>query len=191
MNNKSVPFITNMNATQILASLSLDLAQLTPELSKAASYVLENPNAVGVSSIREIADAANVKPNTFVRLAQSAGFEGYEGFRTPFRDEIRNGVVNFPDRARWLQSIGKRGKLGGLYRDMVSSAISNIEETFAGIDEQQLSAAAKTIWKSRQTFSLGVGVNSANAQNFTYLASTGMVNFHAIPKPGSTADRYI
>ena len=30
-----------------------------------------------------------------------------------------------------------------------------------------------------------MGVNSSNAQNFTYLASTGMVQFHAIPKPGS------
>jgi DNA-binding MurR/RpiR family transcriptional regulator len=34
---------------------------------------------------------------------------------------------------------------------------------------------------------LGVGVNNANARNFTYLASTGMTQFHAIPRPGSTA----
>ena len=34
---------------------------------------------------------------------------------------------------------------------------------------------------------LAVGVNHTNAQNFTYLASTGMVGFHAIPKAGSTA----
>jgi DNA-binding MurR/RpiR family transcriptional regulator len=28
-------------------------------------------------------------------------------------------------------------------------------------------------------------VNNANARNFTYLASTGMMQFHSIPKPGS------
>jgi DNA-binding MurR/RpiR family transcriptional regulator len=28
---------------------------------------------------------------------------------------------------------------------------------------------------------------NANARNFTYLASTGMTDFHAIPRPGSTA----
>jgi len=148
--------------------------------------VLENPNDVGVSSIREIAEAADVKPNTFVRLARSVGFEGYEGFREPFRDEIRRGVINFQDRARWLQSLGRTGKLGKLYQNMVSSTIGNIEETFAGLDEQELSAAAKTIWDSRQTFVLGVGVNSSNAQNFSYLAGTGMSQFHAIPRPGST-----
>ena len=31
-----------------------------------------------------------------------------------------------------------------------------------------------------------MGVNNANARNFTYLASTGMVQFHAIPRAGST-----
>ena len=33
---------------------------------------------------------------------------------------------------------------------------------------------------------LGVGVNNSVARNFTYLASTGMTEFHAIPRPGST-----
>ena len=77
--------------------------------------------------------------------------------------------------------------MGALYADMVASALRNIEETFAGIPADELQAAARMIWDSRQVFTLGVGVNSANAQNFTYLASTGMVQFHAIPRMGSTA----
>jgi DNA-binding MurR/RpiR family transcriptional regulator len=36
--------------------------------------VLENPNDVGVSSMREIAEPRNVKPNTFVRMARTVGF---------------------------------------------------------------------------------------------------------------------
>jgi DNA-binding MurR/RpiR family transcriptional regulator len=187
MNRTNVPNELGTDTTQILALLSAELDQLTPELRKAACYVLDNPNDVSVSSIREIAEAAAVKPNTFVRLARSAGFDGYEDFRTPFRDEIRRGGVSFPDRARWLQSLEHSGKLGSLYHDMVSAAISNIEDTFAGIDLGRLQAAARAIWESRQTFTLGVGVNRANAQNFTYLASTGMVQFHAIPRLGSTA----
>ena len=34
---------------------------------------------------------------------------------------------------------------------------------------------------------LGVGVNGANARNFSYLASTGMSGFQAIPRRGSAA----
>ncbi|MGB7270318.1 MAG: MurR/RpiR family transcriptional regulator [Albidovulum sp.] len=180
-----------MNGTnvshQVLERLTEEWDTLTPEAQKAARYVLENPNDVGVSTVREIAEAANVKPNTFVRMARQVGFEGYEDFRAPFREAIRKGAVSFPDRARWLQDIRKSGDLGGLYADMVEGAIRNLEETFAGIDAEALKSAAEAIWASRQVFTLGVGVHNANARNFTYLASTGMVQFHAIPRPGSTA----
>jgi DNA-binding MurR/RpiR family transcriptional regulator len=177
---------TNVSSI-VLDRLTEEWDALTPEAQKAARYVLENPTDVGVSTVREIAEAANVKPNTFVRMARQVGFDGYEDFRAPFRDAIRRGTVSFPDRARWLQDIGKSGELGGLYADMVGAAIRNIEETFGGISEEALKAAATDIWNSRQIYTLGVGVNNSNARNFTYLASTGMKQFHAIPRPGSTA----
>lgn len=180
-----------MNDTDVSLSVLHRLTEewdvLTPEAQKAARYVLENPNDVGVSTVREIAEAANVKPNTFVRMARQVGFEGYEDFRAPFREAIRKGAVSFPDRARWLQDIRKSGDLGGLYADMAEAAIRNIEESFAATSAEAMKAAAEAIWASRQVFTLGVGVNNANARNFTYLASTGMTQFHAIPRPGSTA----
>ena len=177
---------TNVSLS-ILERLSDDWDALTPEAQKAARYVLENPQDVGVSTVREIAEAAQVKPNTFVRMARQMGYEGYEDFRAPFREAIRQGGVSFPDRARWLQDIRKSGGLGGLYADMMEAALSNIEQSFATITAEQLQSAAEAIWGSRQVFTLGVGVNNAIARNFTYLASTGMSDFHAIPRPGSTA----
>ena len=179
-----------MNGTSVSPTILQRLAQvlpdLTPEARKAATYVLENPRDVGVSTVREIAQAANVKPNTVVRMARQVGFDGYEDFRTPFRDAIRRGAADFPDRARWLQDIRKSGDLGGLYADMVQDALRNIEETFAAISTDDLKAAAEAIWAARRVFTLGVGVNNSVARNFTYLASTGMTEFHAIPRPGST-----
>jgi len=123
---------------------------------------------------------------TNVSNARQVGFEGYEDFRAPFREAIRMGAADFPDRARWLQDISKSGDLGGLYADMVQAVLRNIEDTFAGISVDDLKGAAEVIWSSRNIFTLGVGVNNSNARNFTYLASTGMVQFHAIPRPGST-----
>ena len=179
-----------MNGTnvseRVLEELVARWESLTPEAQKAAKYVLEHPQDVGISTVREIAKAASVKPNTVVRMARQIGYDGYEEFREPFRAEIRKGRISFPDRARWLQSLKQGGGMAGLYSEMVQSAIANLESTFAQIDPRRLEAAAETIWRSRQTFTLGVGVNHANAANFTYLAGTGMVQFHTIPKPGST-----
>lgn len=176
---------TNVSS-QVLDRLASELPDLTPEARKAAIYVLENPHDVGVSTVREIAEAARVKPNTFVRMARQIGFDGYDEFRVPFREAIRQGAAGFTDRARWLQDVRKSGDLGGLYADIVQSALHNIEETFAGISIDQLVAAATAIWDSRNVYTLGVGVNNSHARNFTYLASTGMVQFHALPRAGST-----
>lgn len=171
----------------VLERLREEWDSLTPEARKAARYVMENPREIGVSTVREIAKAARVKPNTLVRMARQLGFEGFENFRAPFREAIRRGAAGFTDRARWLQDIAKRGELGALYADMVGGAIRNLEETFARIDAEDLKAAAEAIWAARQVFVLGVGVNNANARNFAYLASTGMTDFNAIPRAGSTA----
>ena len=187
MNDTPVPILEIDSTEAVLARLTAEWDELTPEAQKAARYVLDNPQDVGVSTVREIAEAANVKPNTVVRMARQAGFEGYEDFRAPFRDAIRADTVDLGDRARWLQEIAKSGDLGGLYADMVGAALKNVQDSFANLSVDQLEAAAKAIWNSRNVYTMGVGVNHTNAQNFTYLASTGMVGFHAIPKAGSTA----
>lgn len=169
----------------MLACLAAALDALTPEVRKAAAYVLDNPNDVGVSSIREIADAAGVKPNTFVRMARTVDFDGYETFREPFREEIRKGRENFPDRARWLQSLGQGGKLSGLYAQLAAASIANIEDLFSTIDIADLKAAADEIIKARNTYVLGVGIANALTRNFAYLAGMAVDNVTAIPRDGS------
>ena len=177
---------TNVSSL-VLERLADELPDFTPQARKAAIYILENPLDVGVSTVREIAEAADVNPNTVMRMARQVGFSGYDDFRAPFREAIRQGAIDFPERARWLQDIGKSGDLGQLYADMVQSALGNIEDSFASIGIDQLIAAANLIWESHNVYTLGVGINHSNAHNFTYLASTGMVRFHAIPRAGSTA----
>ncbi len=176
---------TNVSST-VLARLADEWDTMTPEAQKAARYVLDHPQNVGVSTVREIAEAADVKPNTVVRMARQVGFEGYEDFRAPFREAIRNGTATFPDRARWLQEISRSGELGGLYADMAGDALRNVEETFAVNAPEAMEGAARAIWESRNVFALGVGAMNPNARRFAYLASTGMAQFHAIPRQGST-----
>ena len=187
MNNMNVPISSSAAPQNVLHALAAELENLTPETRKAAAYVLENPNDVSVSSIREIAEAARVKPNTLVRMARSVGFEGYEDFREPFREEVRKGSISFPDRARWLQSLAKGGDLSKLYADMAAAAIRNIEETFAATSDDAIKQAADAIVAARRTFVLGVGVNASNARNFTYLADMAVDTIEAIPRFGSVA----
>ena len=187
MNDTNVSTTESPVPGQVLETLATQLPELTPETRKAAAYVLENPNDVGVSSIREIAAAANVKPNTFVRMARNIGFDGYEDFREPFREEIRQGRATFPDRARWLQSLSRGGRHGGLFASMAETAIENIERTFADTDAMSIKAAADAIVDARNTYVLGVGINHTLARSFAYLADMALENVEAIPRDGGLA----
>ncbi|MGR3484758.1 MAG: MurR/RpiR family transcriptional regulator [Paracoccaceae bacterium] len=177
-----------MNGTDIpIGRLKDGLEALPPEQRKAAAWVLENPREVGLSTVRELAEAAKVTPNTVVRMAQAAGFEGYEALRAPFREALRAGTLDFPDRARWLQETARGGGMGPLLAEMAEAAVRNVEASFAATSAEALDAAAKAIWEADQVFVLGVGVNNATARNFVQQASTGMVRFHAIPRIGNAA----
>jgi DNA-binding MurR/RpiR family transcriptional regulator len=179
--------VPNNGATSLasLDRLLERLPELSPQLRKAAQYVLDNPNHVGVGSIREIADAAAVKPNTLVRMARAAGFEGYEDFRQPIRESLRTPRENFPDRARWLQSIAHGGRHGKLFSDMAAASIDNIEALYSETNVEEVKAAADRIVAARTTRVLGVGILYALAHNFAYLARMALDTVEAIPREGS------
>ena len=137
-NRTNVPTFDSGSASAtpdgILARLTAELDSFSPQLKKAAGFILDNPNEVGVSSIREISEAADVTPNTLVRLAKSVGFEGYEELRAPFREQMRTGFVSFTDRVRWLQQVSQHANpsvkkiLIGNKCDLVESKVITKEQ---------------------------------------------------------------
>jgi DNA-binding MurR/RpiR family transcriptional regulator len=141
----------------VLERLQSAYASLAPRLRKAARYVLDNPNDIGVSSMRQIASAADVAPNTLVRMAKGLGFDGYEEMRRPFRDAMRRGVEGFPDRARWLQSLARSGSHGELFSQLADTSLNNIETLFSITSAADLKRAASVIVKARTAYVLGMG----------------------------------
>lgn len=186
MNRMTVPNSFEQSpAGPVLGRVIEALPEMSPQLRKAAQYVLEHPNEIGLGTVREIADAAAVKPNTLVRLARSVGFEGYEDFREPFREALRSGGENFPDRARWLQSIARGGRHGRLYGDMAASTIENIEQLFAGTTAEAVKAAADRIVEARTTYVMGVGLLYPLARQFAYLSRMALDTVTEVPRDGS------
>ncbi len=174
--------------TAILGELAGSLDRLSPQVRQAAVYVLDNPGEVAVTSMRGLADAAGVKPNTLVRMARAVGFEGYEDFRDPFRQHAADAVLSFPDRARFLQTISQGGSHGSLLADMAAAAFANVEGLFADVDADELRAAADLIDGARLACILGVGTARPLAENFAYVAGMAVDNVAATPRIGLPID---
>ena len=80
----------------ILGALAATLEGAVAQVERAAAYVLDNPGEIAVNSMRTLADAAGVKPNTLVRMARAVGFDGYEDFREPLHSTRRRAHFRSP-----------------------------------------------------------------------------------------------
>ncbi|MGE0848073.1 MAG: MurR/RpiR family transcriptional regulator [Hyphomicrobiaceae bacterium] len=169
----------------VLERLQSAYASLAPRLRKAARYVLDNPNDIGVSSMRQIASAADVAPNTLVRMAKGLGFDGYEEMRRPFRDAMRRGVEGFPDRARWLQSLARSGSHCELFSQLAHTSLNNIETLFSITSAADLKRAACMIVKARTAYVLGMGSCYASMHGFYYIGRMAIKNLTFTPQQAS------
>ena len=172
---------TPSDLSPVLHRLTNGLEEMSPQVRQAATYVLNHPGEVAVTSMRGIAQAADVKPNTLVRMARAVGFTSYDEFREPFRQQAADGTPSFPDRARFLQSINEGGSHGALLADIAAAALGNVETLFSGIQVADIKAAADTIDAARRANVLGVGTARPLADNFAYVASMAVDNVVAIP----------
>lgn len=174
--------------TDVLARLAAALPDLSPQLSRAAQYLLDNPAEISVSTTREIADAADVTANTVVRLARATGFQGFDELREPFRRQVADAALSFPDRARFLKSLNQGGHHGALLTDMAGAALTNVEALFATLDMDELKAAADLIASARIANVLGVGTAQPLADNFAYVTGMAFDHVRSIPGTGLSID---
>lgn len=84
------------DAQSILVRLRDAFNSLSPQLRQAARYLLDRPDEVAFSSMRQIAGRAGVQPATMVRLAQRLG---YDELSEPFRNELRRRPTGYGMRA--------------------------------------------------------------------------------------------
>jgi DNA-binding MurR/RpiR family transcriptional regulator len=148
-----------LTGERILADLRDVYPQLSPQLRRAAHYLLDRPDEIAFTSMRQIAERAGVQPATMVRLAQAIGFDGYETLREPFRDALRLQPPGFGQRARnLLARTGKRkgGRaLAQLANEMIGADRENLALSLEAIGAEELADAARVLSESRRLYFVG------------------------------------
>jgi len=142
-------------------------SELTPELQKAAKYILENPEDVGLNSMRTVAKGAGVKPATISRLSKSLGFAEYAQMRRPFRERLRTREPGFSSQLRNIQERGADDNKA-LIDDLRAQELNNIQKTLADEQYPVLVEAVETLWSSRRIYVLGLRGAYAPAFLFHY-----------------------
>jgi DNA-binding MurR/RpiR family transcriptional regulator len=169
----------------LIDALQTAFPSMSPRMRVAARYLLDNPNEIAVSSMRQLAQAADVPPNTLVRLAQALGYEGYEEFRDPFREATRRGGESIPDRARSLQNLSRAGSHDELFRQLAETSLSNVDALFSTTSAADLRRAAQMIIRARTAYVLGMGSCYSSMHGFYYVGRMAIPNLIFTPQQSS------
>jgi len=156
-----------MRYPDTVRQLTESFSTLTPELQKAARFMLEHPEEVGLSSMRSVARAAGVKPATVSRLSKALGFEEYEALREPFRARLRKNEPKFSSKLRDAQRRGS-GNNDSLFEELRTQEVANVERTLSDDNYATLMDAAETLHRSRRVYVLGLRGAYAPAFLFHY-----------------------
>ena len=141
--------------------------KLTPQLQKAARFMVEHPEEIGLNSMRHVAREAGVKPATITRLTKTLGFPEYDALREPFRQRLRTSAPEFASKLQSVQRLGESNE-ESLFRELRAQELSNIEHSLSDENYPIMDAAAETMNGSRRVYVLGLRGAHAPAFLFHY-----------------------
>ncbi|WP_176787607.1 MurR/RpiR family transcriptional regulator [Roseospirillum parvum] len=142
--------------------------ELSPQLRKAAHYLLAHPEEVALTSMRGLAAQAGVKASTMVRLARALGYDGFEALREPYRQWLRGNDGPAVARARTLQARARPDHGEGLIADMIDTDCRVLGEALGPDGRAALEQAAITLGQARRVYILGLRSCNALARLFHY-----------------------
>lgn len=138
--------------TNLVNRIRARFNELTPQQKIAATYVLKRPDDVAILSMRGLAARATVQPVTFVRLARTLEFRGWEEFKAPFVDRMRGAPDLYSKRAARLLGLDPATRL---MDEMHSAHLAAVDATRSVNTAQNFLAVADALNSARNVFIAG------------------------------------
>ncbi|MEW6339373.1 MAG: MurR/RpiR family transcriptional regulator [Pseudomonadota bacterium] len=113
---------------QLAALIRARFSELSPQFQMGAAFLLDHPDEVAVSSMRKVAERAQVQPASLVRLSQQLGFPGWNELRDLFVARVRTRPEPLASRARSLVKINAKDALA---HDLLIAQQHNLDVTAA------------------------------------------------------------
>lgn len=139
-------------------SLVAEIADTLPASQRrVADLVVDDPESVAFGTLGSVAERADTSTPTVIRFAAQLGFDGFTALRDTVRDEVSHQLRSAVGRVRQ-----PRG--GPLIDQSLDVERTNVERTFAALDDRTLERAAelladvdRRIWVLPSTQVAGVG----------------------------------
>jgi DNA-binding MurR/RpiR family transcriptional regulator len=153
---------------ELLQQLRSRFDALSPELQRAACWIVDHPNETGLLSMRQQARNAEVSAPTMIRLARALGFADYAAFRRPFQEALAGRPIQYGRRASALQAAPQAKRIDRLAREIAMGQRTDLESVLALNSASALEAAVNAITAAKRVGFLGVRASFGIAFQFRY-----------------------
>lgn len=140
----------------LIQSIVERMEELTPQLRRAARFVVDHPTEIAIASMRQVAAKAEVTPSTMLRLAQALGEPSYDSFRGRFQQAVRAGTPAYPDRARGLQRLGQSERQAEIATAFGEALGGNVRRAFEENGPETFATAALLLRKAPRSYFFGL-----------------------------------
>ena len=139
-----------MTAVTRYENLARAIAEAYPTLPNRlqgiARFALDNPDQIALSTVAELAQAADVPPSAVIRFANALGFDGFLALQRVYRERLVARSATYRER---IESLRKRG--GGstdVLPQLTDSAIGELEQLREHVDPGLFRRAAALVLKA-------------------------------------------
>lgn len=140
--------MTNIAAPETIDAfferLTGEVDRLPKRLKQCADYVAANPDKVAVSTIAELAEAADVQPSAFMRFCQEMGFSGFSQMQKLFRSDYSQKWPDYTTRLAKLREHGTDSP-SALLAEFVDVGRASLENLITTVDPDALQSAVKAL----------------------------------------------
>ncbi|MFQ8430537.1 MurR/RpiR family transcriptional regulator [Amaricoccus sp. W119] len=128
-----------------LFRLIAERAEAMPKrLRQCADFIAQYPDRVAVSTVAELAAAAEVQPSAMMRFCQELGFTGFTQLQRLFREEYAR---NWPDYATRLSNLRELGaeSPAAMLAEFVEAGRASLEKLMSTVSPEMMENAVEVL----------------------------------------------
>lgn len=142
------------NVEEFRARLA-SVGPLPRRLQQCADHLAANLDRIAVSTVAELAVAADVPPSALMRFCQIMGFQGFSDMQRLFRDALAVGMPDYATRLRNLKA-GGADRPGALVAEFIESGRQSLENLARSLDEGALLRAVSVLAQAETLHLVGL-----------------------------------
>lgn len=153
--------------TEALSRMDKMAETLPKRLKQCATFTRRHLHLIAVSTVSEMAQAADVAPSAYMRFCQAMGFSGYSDMQALFRTQFTTFRPDYDTRLAQLRP-DMAADAGQLLMDFAESGHKSLLSIATTVTSDSMNHAAKVMAEARFVHLVGLRRAFAVASNMSY-----------------------